>query len=303
MAKVNNIGVKSGIFFIKLIGYLPFWALFLLSDAFYFLIRLSGYRKKTVMTNLRNAFPEKSEKEIQNIATKFYRHLCDLFFETFKLQSMSEAQMRQRVQISNAELLNRYYDEGKDVIAVLGHYGNWEWVPSINLFIKAQGCEVYHVIRNKEYDKYMLGLRSKWGTLNFPMKTSYRSMHKLKMENKRFVIGMISDQSPAKNKIQYFTRFLNQDTPVLLGTEKMAIKTNSPVVFFRFDKIKRGYYKLTVEPLIENPRETREYEITEIHTKHLENIIREKPEFWLWSHKRWKHKREDVMNATLSRNA
>ncbi|GAF05627.1 lysophospholipid acyltransferase family protein [Saccharicrinis fermentans] len=287
-------GVKIGLLFIKLIGHLPLWGLFIISDCFYFLIRISGYRRKVVMNNLRNSFPEKSEHELKRIATKFFHHLCDLFFETFKLVSMTEAQMKEHVQVENLELLDEYFDQGKDVIAVLGHYGNWEWIPSINLFIKAQGCEIYHVLRSEAYDKFMLGLRSKWGTLNFSMKTSYRSVYKLRMQNKRFVIGVISDQTPARNKIQYFSDFLNQDTPLHLGAEKMAVKLDCPVVFFRFDKIKRGYYKLKVEPLVENPRETKEYEITNLHTKHLENIIKEKPEFWLWSHKRWKRKREDV---------
>ncbi len=287
-------GVKIGILLLKLLGHLPFWALFIISDGFYYLIRLTGYRKKVVMTNLRNSFPEKSELELKQISKKFFHHLCDLFFETAKLQSMTSEQMRERIQVTNIELLDKYYDQGKDIIAVLGHYCNWEYIPSVNLFVKAQGCNVYHTLKSKEYDKYMLDLRSKWGTLNFPMKTSYRSMHKLKMEDKRFVIGMISDQSPARSKVQYFTQFLNQDTAVHLGVEKMAIKTNSTVVFFRLDKPKRGYYKLTFETLVENPRDTEEYEITKLHTKRLEELIKEKPEFWLWSHKRWKHKKEDV---------
>lgn len=291
MALVSNFFTYIGLFFIKILGYLPFWLLFILSDIFYYLMTFSGYRKKLVLSNLRNAFPEKSEDEIRDISKKFFHHLCDLFVETFKIQSLNESQMKKRVSFKNAELLNRYYDEGKDVIAVLGHFGNWEWIPAINLFIKAQGCEVYHPLKNKPYDEFMLKLRSKWGTLNFPMRSSYRSMHKLKMENKRFVIGMISDQSPAKNRIQYYNYFFNQLIPTLTGAEKMAVKTNSPMVFFRFDKIKRGYYQLTVEPLIENPREYKENEITDIHTKHLESIIREKPEYWLWSHNRWKHKK------------
>jgi len=287
---LNNLFVNLGIIFLKGLGYLPLPILYVISDLFYFLLRLAGYRKRVVYNNLENAFPEKSDKEIKNIANKFYHHLCDLFFETFKIQGMSEKEMRKRVLISNAELLDKYYEQGKDVIAVLGHYGNWEWIPSINLFIKAQGCEVYHPLKSLPYDKYMLNLRSKWGTLNFPMKSAYREMHKLKMNNTRFVIGMISDQSPKRSTIQYFTTFMNQDTPVHMGTEKMAVKTNSPVVFFRLDKIKRGYYHLHIEPLIENPADYKEFEITDIHTKHLEKIIKEKPEYWLWSHNRWKFK-------------
>ncbi len=286
---MNNIIVHIGIFFIKLISYLPFSILYLLSDIFYYLILLIGYRKKIVYKNLRNSFPEKDNREIKSIARKFYRHLCDTFFETFKLHSITEAEMRKRVSISNLELAEKYYREGKDVICVLGHYGNWEWIPCINLFCKAQGCEVYHPLKNKAYDQFMLQLRSKWGTLNFPMKSSYRSMHQLKMNNTRFLIGMISDQSPKRKLIQYRTTFLNQDTPVHIGAEKMAIKTNNPVIFFRFDKIKRGYYHLSLVPIVENPKDYKEFEITEIHTKYLESIIRKKPEYWLWSHNRWKY--------------
>lgn len=290
----NSVFVNLGIFFLKGIGYLPLPVLYQLSNFFYLILKLTGYRKKVVYSNLRNSFPDKTEQEIAHIANKFYRHMCDLFFETFKLSGITEKEMRNRVRISNTELLNKYYEEGKDVIAVLGHYGNWEWVTSINLFTKAQGTEVYHPLKNKAYDKYMLKLRSKWGTLNFPMKSAYREMYKLKLENKRFIIGMISDQSPKRGMIQYSTKFLNQETPVHLGTGKMAIKTNSPIVFFRFDKIKRGYYHLKVEPLVENPSDYTEFEITDIHTKHLEEIIKEKPEFWLWSHKRWKYNKVNL---------
>ncbi|TLX76010.1 lipid A biosynthesis acyltransferase [Labilibacter sediminis] len=288
---LNNIVSHIGIFFIKLLGRLPFWFLYRLSDVGYYLMILSGYRKKIVFQNLHLAFPEKSDQEIKAISRKFFRHLCDMFIETFKMSSLREKQIRKRIQMENTELLDRYYDEGKDVIVATAHYNNWEWTPSLNLFIKAQGCGVYHPLKNKPYDRFMLKLRSTWGTLNFTMKASYRSMHKLKMENKRFAIGMISDQSPVKKRIQYYNNFFNQLTPSLTGAAKMSIKTNSPMVFMRMDKIKRGYYKITIEPLVENPQGYTETEITDMYTRCLEDIIREKPEFWLWSHNRWKHKK------------
>ncbi len=294
---VNNLSYHIGLSFLKLFGYLPFRILYFISDILFLIVKTYGYRKKIIYNNLKNSFPEKSEKEIKTITNKFYRHMSDVFVETFKIQSMSEAKMRQRFTVSNIKLLDKYYDEGRDVIAVLGHYGNWEWVPCINLFCKAQGCEVYHPLKNKAFDKFMLKLRSKWGTLNFPMKSVYRNIYQLKKENKRFVIGMISDQSPKRDMIQHYTRFLNQSTPVHLGTEKMAVKTNSPVVFIRIDKKKRGYYHLTVEPLFENPKDTKEFEITDVHTRHLEKIILEKPEYWLWSHKRWKFKDPKEINT------
>ncbi len=300
---MNNISVYIGLFFIRLLGYLPLSILYLLSDVFYLFVRSFGYRKKIVYSNLTNAFPDKSKKEIKHIANRFYQHLCDTFFETSKIESFTEKEIRKRFTISNIELLDRYFDEGRDVIAVLGHYGNWEWIPCINLYSKAQGCEVYHPLKNKVYDRYMLKLRSKWGTLNFPMNSAYKSIYRLKMQNKRFIIGMISDQSPKRKMIQYYTDFLNQRTPVHLGTEKMAVKTNSPVVFFKLDKVKRGHYHLSIEPLVENPKDTKEHEITDIHTKYLEKIILEKPELWLWSHKRWKFANmEKTTDQTYNQN-
>ncbi len=286
---MNNFFVHIGLFFIKQIGFLPFWLLYGISDVFYVILRFVGYRKKLVYRNLRNAFPEKSEKEIRTIAHKFYRNLSDVFFETFKLYRMSEKQMRERISVKNAELLDRYYDEGKDAFAIMAHYATWEWVPSINLFIKSNGSAIYHPLKSKPYDDFMLKLRSKWGSFNFPMKSSFRDMIKLKREGTRFVLGFIADQSPKKSMVQYQTMFLNQMTPVHLGAEKMAMKTNDPVVFIRLDKIKRGHYVIVVEPLFENPKECKEYEITEAHVKHLEKIIQEKPEYWLWTHNRWKH--------------
>ncbi len=282
---------KLGILFLKLLGYLPLWFLYLLSDIFYYFIKIFGYRNSVVFTNLRNAFPEKSKAEIKEIKHKFYRHFSDLFFETIKIHGFSERQIRKRVTVENVELLDRYCDEGRDVIVAMGHYGTWEWIPALNLFTKAQGAQVYHPLKNKHYDKYMYDLRAKWGNLNFPMKTAYRDMLKLKRDNIRFLIGMIGDQSPAKNKIQYYTNFFGQETPVLLGTEKMAVKTNSPVVFVDVLKPKRGYCHIKIVPLVENPKDCAEYEITNIHTKYLESMIRRQPEYWLWTHNRWKRKK------------
>jgi len=286
---MNNFFTHIGLFFVKQIGFLPFWLLYGISDVFYYIIKGIGYRKKLVYKNLRNSFPEKSEKEIKAIANKFYHNLSDVFFETFKLYRMSEKQMRERISVKNIELLDRYNDEGKDVFAIMAHYATWEWVPSINMFMKAKGSAIYHPLKSKPYDDFMLKLRSKWGSLNFPMNTSYRDMMLLKKQGIRFVLGLIADQSPKKKMVHYQTMFLNQMTPVHLGAEKMAMKTNDPIVFVRLDKIKRGHYCIVVEPLVERPKDYKEFEITDLHVKHLENIIKEKPEYWLWTHNRWKH--------------
>lgn len=209
--------------------------------------------------------------------------------ETVKLIHMSEADIKRRVQFKNLDIIHNYYKEGKDVVVVLGHYGNWEWIPSFNLHVEALGCDVYHQLKNPYFDKLMLKLRSRWGNLNFEMRSSVRDIVKLRQKNQKFAIGLIADQSPARNKIQYTRPFLNQNTPVILGPEKIAKLTNSPVVFFHMDKVKRGHYLVDIIPVTESPKETEDYEITDKHVAILEEIIKQRPELWLWSHKRWKY--------------
>lgn len=275
--------------FMWVLSVLPFWVLHWLSDVMYVLVRLVRYRKKIVETNLRFAFPAYSPEKLKAVRNGFYRHFCDLFFETMKLQSIGQKSIRKRMSFENLELIEKYAGQNKDVIVVLAHYGNWEWVPSINLHVTPIGAEVYHPLKNKYMDRFMLGLRSRFGTLNFTMKATTRQVLMLKKKQQRFVLGLISDQSPARVKIQYRTVFLNQNTPVILGAEKMAKMTNDPVVFLRVEKVKRSYYKATVVPVSEFPKETADFEITEKHMRLLEQQINETPEYWLWSHKRWKY--------------
>ncbi|MCU4163513.1 lysophospholipid acyltransferase family protein [Carboxylicivirga caseinilyticus] len=273
---------------------LPLRVLYVFSDFYYLLIRLIGYRRSVIDENLKFSFPEKSAKEIKHIRNRFYRHFCDTFMETTKLQTISDIEMKQRVKFNNIELLDKAYDEGKDVIAVLAHYNNWEWIPSVNLHCKALGCDVYRPLKNKPFNAYMLKLRERWGNRNFTMKATLKEVIKLKQKNERFVLGLIADQSPGEPEIQYWTRFLNQNTAVLTGPEKIAKITKSPVVFFDMRKVKRGYYEVDIIPLVENPEETQPYEITEKYIRYLEKVIIDKPEYWLWSHRRWKYSEERI---------
>jgi KDO2-lipid IV(A) lauroyltransferase len=275
--------------FLYLISLLPFRVIYLLSDGVYLVMRLVRYRGRVINDNLRYSFPEKSEKEIRHIQNLFYSHFCDIFFETIKLMSMSETAIKKRVTFENLEAIDKAHDENKDVIMVMAHYGCWEWVPSVNLHIKAQACAVYQPLKNKYFDKFMLNIRSRYGEVHFPMKSTLREVLKLRKSGQRYVLGLISDQSPARVKIQYWTRFLNQQTPVFLGAEKMAHSLGDPVMFLKMEKVKRGYYKVSIIPLFDKPKETSEYEITEAHLRILEQQIQERPEHWLWSHKRWKY--------------
>jgi KDO2-lipid IV(A) lauroyltransferase len=275
--------------FMYLLSLLPFWVLYGLSDLMYLVVRLVGYRRQIIDTNLRFSFPEKTKDELDTIRDKFYRHFCDLFVETMKVQSLSVKEIKKRMVFRNTEYCETIFAQNRDVIAVLAHYGNWEWVTSINLHVTARGVEVYHPLKNKYMDGFMLKLRTHFDTLNFTMKASMREIVKLKRMQQRYILGLISDQSPARNKIQYRSVFLNQNTPVHLGAEKMAKATNDAVVFLKMEKVKRGYYVIDIIPITENPKDAPDYEITETHLRMLEQQIIQRPELWLWSHKRWKY--------------
>ncbi len=286
---MRKIGNYIALGFLWLFSLQPFFLLYLYSDLLYHFIRLIGYRRAVINENLLYAFPDKSKEELRNIRLKFYRGFCDVLIETVKIQTMSEKQMRKRVVFNNVEYVNQIANESKDVVAIMGHYACWEWVPSIALHSNHVACATYRPLKNPQFDEYMLKLRGRWGGLNFTMRDTMRELIKLKRTGKNFLIGLIADQSPDKNKIQYWTKFLNQNTAVLLGPEKMAKAFKVPVVFLKMTRLKRGYYQVDVIPLVEDSVSTSDYEITELHLKCLEDIIRERPEDWLWSHKRWKY--------------
>lgn len=289
---------------VRLISLLPFNVLYIFSDILFLVIYyIAGYRKKVVMNNLKNAFPEKSGKEIELIAQKFYKNFCDLIIEIIKSLTISEKQLRKRFRFINREILDEFYHQNKSVIAVQGHCFNWEWTIMMG---QKQGEHkryvVYKPLSNKFFDKVILDLRSRFETEMILMyktsdlieknETLLRSSKKDTMPS-CYQFG--ADQTPMKHKAEYWTNFLNQDTPVFLGAEKIAKEWNIPVVFLNVQKVKRGYYEVEFIKLFDNPNETSQYEITEKHVRVLEEIITAKPENWLWSHRRWKHKRTEAM--------
>jgi KDO2-lipid IV(A) lauroyltransferase len=278
--------------FIYLLSVLPFPLLYKVSDAFCFLIyRVLGYRKHVVLANLQNSFPQKSAAEIQQIAKGYYQYLCDLLLETFKtLTIRKETMLRHCYFHPDAQkLLDKLAAEGKSILLVMGHLGNWEWAGNtVSLRLKQQLYVIYHPIRNKYFDWLMYKMRTRFGTKLIAMKDTFRVM----LENRKelSITAFIADQTPDP-KNAYWTTFLHQDTPVFKGTELIARKINYPVVYARVQRIKRGYYELQVTMLCENPAATQDGEITELHTQRLEADITAQPEVWLWSHRRWKHTR------------
>jgi Kdo2-lipid IVA lauroyltransferase/acyltransferase len=272
---------------------LPLKILYIFSDGMYYVLYyVAGYRRKAVRTNLKNAFPEKSEKEVLEIEKKFYRHLADTFIETFKLQHMSLEQHRKRFTIENPELVNKLFEEGRDVIAVLGHYNNWEWMSAIPLYLNHKCVSIYKPLNNKHFNKYINNTRKKYGMVLTPMSIIIREILNDRKKGIKTFSCFLADQTPAKPDINFWTSFMNQETPVYLGAEKIALKYDMAVVFLNLQKVKRGYYHLKIELLFEHTAGLREHLVTETHVKRLEEIIREKPEYWIWSHRRWKHKRE-----------
>lgn len=275
--------------FIYLIAILPFGAVYKLSDLLYHLLWLSGYRKEVVFKNLHNSFPEKNKNEIEGIAKSYYRYLCDLILETLKTLRMSEAVSKERCTFHNTEWLNKLKAEGKSFIIVMGHYGNWEWAgPSFTLFTGYQLVVIYRPLSNIYFEKMMCSMRTRFGTRITPVNLTLRDM----VANRGSVTAtaFIADQT-ATQKNAYWTTFLNQDTAVFTGPEKLATKFNYPVVYMNVQRPKRGYYEVFPELLISDPKNTSENEISEAFMKRLEKEILINPTIWLWSHRRWKHRK------------
>lgn len=269
---------------------MPMWVLYGVADFFFILLYyIFPYRKKIVLNNLRNAFPEKSEQEIKTIARKFYRHFCSIMVESIKAFTISNKKLLSLFKITNTEMLEQYYKQNKSVILVTGHYGNWEWAAlSLALQSRYQASGLYQPISNKFFDRLMQKTRSKNGLILIPPKET--GEYFIKLKDRLVAYGFIADQSPSNPDKGYWMQFLNQPTSVLIGAEKYAKLHNCVVLFGKIAMQKRGHYTLTYVPVSDTPETTKEGEITFKHTKILEGIIKEQPELWLWTHRRWKHK-------------
>lgn len=293
---MQNFLKKSSLVFIWLISLMPFRLLYPFSRFLAFLLyRLIRYRKKVVFSNLRNAFPEKQDKEIKKIAREFYRNFADLILEVLKIRSISKRSLLKRVSFRNFELIEELHSQKKSIIVTIGHCGNWEWMSM--LLEMMSGYKVFAVVKplnDAFYDDYLTRLRTRFNKKGglIPFKSTFREMVRRKNELTMTIIA--GDQTPTKDEINYWTTFLNQDTPVFLGIEKIARSLDFPVLFFDIQRKKRGYYEIDISMVSAFPIQTSEYEITEKHVKMLEQKIRRNPDNWLWSHRRWKHKKTET---------
>lgn len=289
---MQAIGFYLALPFLYLISILPPWLLYGFSDVVCFLVYdVAGYRKGVVRTNLQRSFPEKSDAERKLIMRRFYHYLCDLFLETFKTLTMSRTFALKHCTFDDEalKLFNHYYESKKSVIIVMGHFGNWEWAGNtFSLQCRQQLYVIYHPLANPQYNRLIINMRIRFGTKLIAMKDTFRTM--AQQRNEISSTAFIADQTPSPERA-YWTTFLHQDTPVFLGTEAIARKLNYPVIFASVKRMNRGYYKIFAETLFETPSQTTDGQISEAHTRKLELEIQQQPEIWLWSHRRWKHRR------------
>jgi KDO2-lipid IV(A) lauroyltransferase len=275
------------------ISFLPYRVLYGFSDVLFLLMyHVIGYRRKVVLRNIANSFPEKSTQEHEQIALAFYRHFCDVIMESFKVFSITEKEVQERMVFENPELLNSYFEKNRSVIIAGGHYNNWElFAVAVDAPMKHQAIAIYKKLKNDYLDKKMRESRGKYGLSMISTKI-VKEVFDQEKENLTATIFAI-DQSPSSKHKCYWTTFLNQETDVVFGAERYAKEYNYPVLFGHIEKLKRGYYRFRFTPVEDNPRQSPHGEIMEKLTQVLEKDIKEQPQYWLWTHRRWKRIRPE----------
>ncbi|MBO7591998.1 MAG: lysophospholipid acyltransferase family protein [Bacteroidaceae bacterium] len=278
-----------------LISLLPFPVLYAISDFISLFVR-RFYRAKVVRENLRTAFPEKSAQELKDIERKFYHQLCDNFVEDIKMLSMSKEEIMRRMTFSGLEEIKKRHEAGQTLhFLYLSHFGNWEWISSINYSLQpwSTSGQIYHPLRNDAMDELFIHLRGQYGGVNIKMKETFRRILQLRKEGKNYTIGFISDQQPKWASIHHFVPFLNHDTAVFIGAEHIARKVDAFMTYGRMSRPKRGYYHLDIIPMEDHPASVPETTLTDRYFELLEADIKEHPEMWLWTHKRWSRTKEE----------
>lgn len=277
---------------IKAISYLPFCVLYILSDVSGFVLyHLIRYRRTIVRRNLSESFPEKSPDEIKSIEKGFYRFFADNIFETCKMASISPEEMSRRMKFTNIEAVNERLRQGHSVALYLGHYANWEWASSMPIRLEKgiAAAQVYRRLRSANFDRLMIGIRSRMGAKCVEMRQTARYINSLAADGKSSLTGFIADQSPKRREIRHFVEFLHHRTPVVTGTERIAKRYGFDAWFLRTTRVRRGYYEAEFVRMHDDPKSLPDFELTEIYFRLLEQTIRRQPELYLWSHNRFKY--------------
>lgn len=278
-----------------LISILPFRVLYFLSDITYIILyRIIGYRKKTVRKNMELALRHLTAKERREVEKKFYRHFCDTLFEMAKTLTISENELKKRFVFDNIEVVNEFEAKGKSVMLICAHYGSYEWLLVMNkYFTTHKGFAIYKAVRNKYFNALVKRIRGRLDAELIGTKSIIPAMIQHKRKGILGYYGFISDQSPKRQSIIHWGKFFGMEVPVHVGAEILAKKLDMNVMFVKGGKIKRGYYKATFVPLNEEVKKIPDFEIMDRFMKMLENQILEQPEYYLWTHKRFKHRRND----------
>ena len=276
--------------FLWLISLLPFRLLYAISDFTYILIyHVFGYRRKVVTDNMKLVFPEKTDDEIASIRKKFYHHLCDMILEAIKSITVSEKEITKRYTFTNIEEIHLLEKENKSIVLMMGHYASWEWVFILQKKVNYIGYAVYKRLSNKYFDKLAKSIRAKYNSYLITTKETFPILLKAKRNNELTLNGFVFDQSPKAHKAIYWQKFMGVKVPVHVRAEILAKRLDMATLFLKVKKVKRGYYEATFTDIIRNPKDYNDFDITDISLKRVEEQIHEAPEFYLWTHRRWKH--------------
>lgn len=278
--------------FLWCISMLPFHLLYIFSDFVYLIVYyIIGYRKKTVRENLALALPHLSDEERLVIEKKSFQHLCDMFLEMIKTMTISTKEINNRFVFTNLEVYKKLEEQDKSIAMMLAHYASYEWVISMNSYITFNGYAIYKKIANPYFDKLVRDIRSRFKAYLITTKETIPQIISNKKNNSLSIYGFASDQSPKVTSAFHWQKFMSIEVPVHTGAEILSKKYDMNVIFLKVKKVKRGYYEASFEVLSENAKEVPNYEITDKFLKLVEQQIYEAPEYYLWTHKRWKHKR------------
>ncbi|MDB2384854.1 lipid A biosynthesis acyltransferase [Polaribacter sp.] len=279
---------------IWLLSRLPLRILYVFSTFFYWLVYyVVGYRKKVVFKNLKLAFPEKPDYELKLIQKKFYKHFIDILVESIKSFSISEKEITKRYQYKNPELINKYLEEGRSVCLLGGHLANWEWSINMPLFFTTPNIDsfvAYTRLQNKYFDAKIRASRQRFGVEVCKSSKMISRIQEHISNNKQGVYGFLSDQSPQRHRAYHWYDFFNIKVPVHTGAEMLSKRFDMVLINYVARKTKRGYYEVEYQLIAEHPKNFEDYKLTERFTELMEENIRKQPEYYFWTHKRFKHR-------------